>query len=129
MKGMEYNANPQPEDSKFLNGAHNKGIRLYFYLMRGLDVLNSFRNLFLGIGALYLAMHLDNLFYAALMFVVSSIILIAFGYYSVHKLSKVNEWLTMRFSTHFGMKTFNYTEKQTQLLEEILKELKKKELQ
>ena len=122
---MEYNANPQPEDDIFLKGTQNHAIRYYFYLMRGLDVLNSFRNLFLGIGALYLAMHLDNLLYAVIMFVVSSIILIFFGYYSVHRLSKTNEWLSVRFSSHYGMKTFNYTQKQTELLEEILKELKK----
>lgn len=113
------------DDKKYLHGFHNMLIRYYFYLMKGLDIPNSFRNLFITIAAIYIALKLDNILIGIAMFVVSSIILTVFGYYNVHKLAKMNEWLGMRFSTHYGIKTFNYTQKQTELLEEIKNILKK----
>lgn len=113
------------DEKKYLEGFVNRLIRYYFYLMRGLDVLNSFRNLFLGIFALYIALKLDNVAYGIIMFAVSCIVLTVCGYYNVHKLSKINEWLGLRFSSHFGIKSFNYAQENNELLKEIRDLLKK----
>lgn len=120
------NINPdelQKDDQKYLSGFQNRMIRYYFYISRGLDILNAFRNLFLGIGALYIALKIDQPLWIVVMVIVSLIILLISGYYNVHKLAKMQEWLSMRFSTHFGIKSFNYTEEQNKLLKGILKEL------
>lgn len=114
------------EDKKYLNGFTNRLIRYYFYLMKGLDIINSFRNLFLGIIALYIALKLDSIWIGIAMFAGSSIVLTVCGYYNVHRLSKLNEWLGMRFSTHYGIRTYNYVQEQNDLLKKILKELENK---
>lgn len=113
------------EDSKYLAGNHNKAIRYYYYIERGLDIINLFRNLFLGIFAAYFALKLDNVWILVAMFVISMPTLAIMGYYNVHKLSKIKEWLNIRFSTHFGIKTFDYTKRQVELMEEIRDLLKK----
>lgn len=107
------------EDRKYLDGKHNLFIRLYFYLERGLDILNIFRNLVLGLLAGYFALKIDN--YALLVgsFIASFLILIVVGWYNVHRLMKTKEWLGTRFSTHYGLKAFNYQAEQVELLKDI----------
>lgn len=113
-------------DAKYLSGAWNKVIRYYYYLEQGLNILNEFRNLFLGILGLYIALHLTNLMWMIIMVVPSLLFLTIAGFYSVHKVSKVREWLTIRFGTHYGLTTFNYQKRQYELLQEILEELRKR---
>lgn len=107
------------EDKKYLLGKENWLIRMYSYLNAGVGILNNFRNLFLGIFALYIILKLDNYFWLVAMAVPSVIILTLIGRYNTHTLSKVLEWLGMRFSTHYGIKTFDFNEKQTELLQQI----------
>lgn len=107
------------EDQRFLYGTHNKAIRFYYYIEKGLEILNAFRNLFLGLLALYVALKLTNVIWILVMFIPSVFILGIVGRYNVHKLSKMKEWLNLRFSTHYGIKSFNYTEEQNQLLKDI----------
>lgn len=114
------------DDSKYLDGRHNKLIRYYYYLERGLDILNIFRNLGLGIFAAYFALKLDNYLLLLAMGVVSAVILTIVGYYNVHTLSKMKEWLGMRFSTHYGIRSFNFSQGQYELLVEIRDLLKRR---
>jgi len=114
------------DDPKYLEGKENWLIRMYFYCSNGLGILNEFRNLFLGILGLYIALKLDNYFIAIGLFVVCVIILTIVGYYTIHKVSKVREWLGMRFGTHFGIKTFNYNQGTYEMLVEIRNLLKEK---
>lgn len=111
------------EDRKYLYGKHNWLIRMYFYLEQGLNILNEFRNWFLGIAALYITLKLENAPYGILIIgaiaVPSLLVLILAGRYNVHRLSKMKEWLTLRFSTHYGIRTYNHQEMQTKLLLEI----------
>lgn len=105
--------NPDPifkDDEKYLTGKENWLIRAYFYLFNGLNMLNQFRNLFLGIIALYVLLKLSNYWWLIVMAIPSIIILTIVGYYCVHRMYKVNEWLGIRFSSHFGQKSFNYTQ-------------------
>ncbi len=107
------------DDEKYLYGKENWLIRAYFYLSNGLNIVNESRNLFLGIIAIYIALKLTNIWWMVGMAIPSIVILTLMGYYTVHRMSKVNEWLSMRFSTHFGIKTFNYNEDNNKLLTEI----------
>jgi len=113
------------EDKKYLQGKENRAIRWYFYLENGLNILNDFRNLFLGILAIYIALHLTNPLYMVLMFLPCLILLSIIGWYSVHRLNKMKEWLSMRFSTHYGLKNYNFQEQQVKLLLEIKQLLEK----
>ncbi len=99
---------PSQYDHLYFFGLENKAIRYYYYLNRGLDILNQFRNLFLGIFALYFTLHLTNPFLLGLMFLVGSIILLVMGYYTTHTMNKVTEWLGMRFASHYAIRQFNY---------------------
>lgn len=113
------------DDRIYLTGWHNFAIRTYFYLQQGLNVLNSFRNLFLGIFGLYITLKLGSWWWLVVMFSVSLPILVLAGRYSVHRLNKVQDWLTMRFSTHFGIKQFDNIREQVELLREIRDALEK----
>ncbi len=106
-------------DHKFMPGAENRAIRYYFYLTKGLDVLNQSRNLFLGILALYIALHLDNWWLLIAMFIPSLLILTLVGFYATHRMNKVLEWLGIRFSSHYAVKQFNNVQTQVELLKEI----------
>lgn len=112
-------------DDKYLPGATNRAMRYYFYLTKGVDILNQFRNLFLAIGALYFALHLENIWWLVGMTIPAALILLVVGYINVHYLSKVTEWLNLRFGTHYGIKQFNYMQGQFELLTEIRDLLKK----
>ncbi len=107
------------DDKVYLKGRENWAIRWYFYLNGGLNVLNQFRNLFLGIFALYIAAKFQNLLWLPVMLIPCLPILALMGWYQTHRMAKVQEWLSMRFSTHYAIKQFNYQEEQTKLLQEI----------
>lgn len=106
-------------NNEYLAGRQNWLIRMYFYLTNGVGILNEFRNLFLGIFALYFTLKLENPLWLAGMLLVSTPVLIFAGYYNVHKISKVKEWLSMKFGTHYSIKQYELMEKQVELLEEI----------
>ena len=110
-------------DEQYLQGGKNRAIRYYFYLSNGLTILNEFRNLFLGIFALYFALKLDNILWLVVMFIPCILILTATGYYNVHHISKIKEWLNLKFGTHYGIQTFDYTIGTYELLQEINKKL------
>lgn len=95
-------------------------IKLYFYLNSGVTILNNFRNLFLGIFALYFALKLTSPILLVLMFIVSIPLLIVAGYYNVHRVAKVSEQLSIKFGTHYGLKQFELMEEQVALLKELV---------
>lgn len=107
------------DDEKYLKGIQNWFIRMYFYCSSGLTILNEFRNLFLAIIGLYIALKWTNWVFAFLLFIVCGIILTIVGWYIVHKVSKIREFLSIRFGTSFGIRSFNYQEESYKLLVEI----------
>lgn len=106
-------------DSKYLPGLENRGIRYYYYLNAGLGILNQFRNLFLGIIAIYFTLELHSWWLLIAMFIPSVILLTIVGWYNTHRLAKVTEWLNIRFSTHYARQQFDSIQRQVALLEEI----------
>lgn len=114
------------DDYKYLQGKENWLIRAYFYCSNGLIILNEFRNLFLGIIAIYLTLKITNIYAIGAIIIGAIVILTLVGFYRVHTMAKKMEYLTTRFSTHFGMKQFNFTEENYNLLKEIRDLLKEK---
>ncbi len=116
---------PSQYDHVFFPGMENKFIRYYYYLNNGLAILNNFRNLFFGIFALYFTFHLTNPFLLAALLIPGVLILTAVGYYSIHRMNKVQEWLGMRFATHYGIRSFNYQQGQYEEARKIRELLEK----
>lgn len=113
------------DKKKYWDGTHNKIIRHYFYLMKGVALFNDLRYLILAVFGLYIVLKLSNPVWLVLMFCVSLPILIFFGWLSVHKLAKVMEWLTIEFSTYWARYQFDLQERSVKALENIEKEIKK----
>ncbi len=111
---------------KYWEGNTNKTIRYYFYSQRGLALFNEFRYLFMLIFGIYITFKLTNPIYLVGMFLISTPLLILVGYVSVHHVSKVMDWLSIEFSTHFSRYSYTLLENQLKRLDEILDELKKR---
>lgn len=117
---MGSNMNELNENQKkdYWNGSKNKMIRYYFYSQRGLALFNEFRYLFMLIFGIYYTLKLTNPIWLVVMVLVSVPSLILIGFYSVHYVGKVIDFLNVQFSTH-------WTKYQFQLYEQILIELQK----
>ena len=94
-------------------------IKIYFYINSGVLIVNDFRNLGLGIFALYVVLKFTNPMYLLLMTAISAPILFLMGYFNVHFISPVRERLNTKHGTHYQIKQFELIQKQTELLEEI----------
>ena len=114
------------DDDKYLKGTQNWIIRYYYYLSTGLNELNGFKNLFLGILTIYITFKLTSYWWGVGIFVASIVILTVVGYYIIHRVGKVRDWLGLRFSSYFGRQQVNYTEEQFKVLAEIRDLLKNK---
>lgn len=114
------------KNEQYMNGFQNRIIRLYFYTSNGLGILNEFRNLFLGIFGLYITLKLGSIWLAVWLFIGATVVLTILGWYVVHRVSKVREYIGMKFSTHYGIKQFNYTREMYEVQVKILEELQKK---
>ncbi len=112
------------DEKEYLSGPVNRAIRYYYYLENGLTIVNDFRNLILAILGVYIVLKLSNPLWLAGMFLVSTILLTVAGYYYIHKFAKVKEWVSVRFSSHFAIRSYDYQKRICELLEEI-KKLKK----
>jgi len=100
------------------NGSKNRAIRYYFYIQRGLTLLNEFRYLIMGILGAYYALRIENVLLIPAMFFLSLPILVLLGYISVHHVAKIIEYLNIQYSTH-------WSRYQITIQEDIRDELKK----
>ena len=105
-------------------GILNHFIRLWFYLQRGLSVFNEFKYVIAGIFAVYYTFQFNSYLWLILIFALMLPLLVIAGWFHVHKMAKALEWANMMFSTYFARHNVNLAEKNIELLEEILKELK-----
>lgn len=118
----------QTYDKGFLNHS----VRAWFYLQRGLDLLNQFKYLIAGILAVYYMLKLDSYMVLAIIFVVSIPILTFCGWFYTHKMAKALEWTNMVFSSYFARYNIDMAEKNIEntsdtvtLLKEVRDLLKK----
>jgi hypothetical protein len=109
--------NGEEQLNKYFAGLKNKSIRYYFYMQRGLGLLNEMRYLIMAIFGVYLTFKMSNPMIMVIMFIVSIPILCILGYISVIHMGKVMDYLQIKFSTVWGK--YGY-----ELQEEIIKQLK-----
>ena len=100
-------------------GTSNKLIRYYFYINTGLNVFNNFKYLVAAIIGIYWTLHLHTPILLILMFAISIPILGIIGYYSIHRINKVMDWLNVKFGSHYAIQQF-------ELLREIRDMLREK---
>lgn len=101
------------------DGLENRLIRYYKYCTAGVDLIAQFKNLFLMIFGAYFLLKLDNPWLLVIAFIISLITSAILGWYRMMRMDKAIEWLTMKFSTHYGIKNFDYQENNNILLREI----------
>ena len=113
-------------------GLLNHGVRAWFYLQRGLDLVNQFKYLAAGIFALYYTLKMDDYRVMVALFVIAVPILTFIGWFHTFKMAKALEWTNMIFSSYFGRYQIDLNEKNTEntvktveLLTEIRDMLKK----
>lgn len=100
-----------PEHRKqYWDGDGNKIIRYYFYIQKGLALLNEFRYLIMAVMAIYALLKLDNPWLMPIMFLGSIPVLLVLGYISVHYMSTVMDYLGIQFGTHFGRRSVELQE-------------------
>ena len=114
----------QDQSHEHWQGTKNKLIRYFFYCNRGLDTFNSFRYVLMAIFGIYYTLHLHQPVWLILMFVISIPILIITGYYSVHHVGKVIDWLNVKFSTHYGKYSIELQESVVSTLKDIREDLR-----
>lgn len=92
----------EEKHKRFWDGNKNKAIRYYFYVNKGLNLLNEARYLIMAILAIYTILKIKNPLFMPLMFFGSLPVLCISGYISVHHMSKVMDFLNVHFGTHFS---------------------------
>ena len=111
------NTNTLTLKEKYWDGRLNYGIRIYFYATRGVDIFNQFRNVIFVVFGAYWTFKLHNPWWLIGMMVIGVMLLICMGWFAVHKMGKVVDYLNIHYSTHWSR--YNY-----ELLEGIQNELR-----
>lgn len=106
------------------DGTKNKLIRMYFYQQRGLGLFNEFRYLLMLIFGAYVLLKLNNPIFLILMFLVSLPIITVIGYFQVHHMAKVINWLDVEFASYWSRYSFELSERNVKALESIEKKIK-----
>src|SRR3990167_7024779 len=97
---------------QYFNGMKNQLIRIYYYLKKGLDLLNDFKYLGAGIFAIFYLLRLEGYWNMIIMFLIAMPILITIGYIWTHKAEKTIEYFNLKFTTHFGQYGLRVQERQ-----------------
>ena len=108
---------------RYFDGWKNKLIRIYYYIKTGLNVVNEWKYIAVGIIALAVLLKLDGIRWLIGMGVISVPILLVIGYLWAHKVEKRFEWFNIEFTTHFSKRNYALQERQTKALEDILENL------
>jgi len=131
---MNYQEVQEKYKQTYDKGILNHGVRFWFYLQRGLDLINQFKYLILGVVGVYYALQLTWIGWMIVLFIVSIPLLILSGFFYTHKMAKALEWTNMVFSSYFARynvdlaeKNVEYLSKNAELLAEIRDLLKKYE--
>lgn len=110
---------------QYWDGRKNFVARLWYYLLQGLAVVDKFKNLGIFILGVYGLARFTNPWLMLIVFTTCLPVLLILGYVNAWHFNKVVDWLTIELGTHWGRYTYDLSEKQIKLLEEILKEVKK----
>lgn len=121
---MELHEYLNPKDNQYREGFVNKGTRYYFYTNKGLMVFNEFRYYILIIWGVVMAAKLQ-LWWLPILFFICLPILVIVGYFSVHHMQKIMDYLTTKYGTHFGKWGYQLQVERVELLKEIRDELRR----
>jgi hypothetical protein len=108
-----------PKNHEHWNGPKNRCIRYWFYLCKGNEIVNQFHSLIISLLGIFFVFKLSSPWLFALMLIVIIPLLIISGWFSVHHLSTVIDWLGIKFGTYGSNRNL-------ELLEDISKTLKEK---
>ena len=109
---------------KYWDGGLNHSIRFYFYIQRGLALLNEFRYLVMIVMATYALLRLENPWLMPIMFFASLPVLLVFGHISVHTMSKVMDFLGVQFGTYQSKRSLELQEQTLEALNKLNERLK-----
>lgn len=98
----------------------HRPIKAYFYIQKGVGVINDFKYVGAGIFAIYFALKLQGMGWLVGLTFASIPILFILGWLYVHKMSKALDWLGVQYSTYWSRYSFELMEKQVKLLEKLL---------
>lgn len=115
----------EAQKKKYWHGRKNWWIRIYYYCRRGMDEINTFKNLIYGILGVCFFLKITNMFYMGSILACFMPVLAVIGYASVHHVAKPIEWLGIEFSSHWGRYNYTLNENQMNSLKEVVEELKK----
>jgi hypothetical protein len=107
------------ERRQLWDSAGNKTVRYYFYVQRGLSVLNEMRYLIMAIMAAYALLRLDNPMIMLVMFLTSLPVLAILGWVYTFHMAKTMDWLNVKFSTHYSKYSIELQERQVKAVESI----------
>lgn len=110
----------------YWEGKENKLIRLWVYVLRGLDMVNSFKYLVAGLMAGYVILKLTNPLWMLIIGVASIPPLILLGKWQLKKVSKVSEWVSTEHGTVLKYSNYNLQVRILETLQEIEKKLNNK---
>lgn len=111
----------EENQKEMLSGGKNRAVRAYFYLRKGLELVNELRYIFMAVFGIYYLTKMSNPFLLVLMFAVAVPLLVGIGWVAVHKMSVVLEFLGVRYTTAFGRYSFELQERIVAAVEKMAK--------
>jgi len=108
---------------RYLEGRKNAVVKVYFYIERGLQLVNDFKYVIAGVLALYFAINLDNIIFIPITFFVALPILWLIGYIWITYAVKSMEWINIEHATFWTRYNYSLQEKQLEFLEKLCGEL------
>lgn len=123
---MEFDEIKAQYKQTYDKGFFNHSIRAWFYLQRGLSLMNEFKYLVAGILALYYTLKLESFWYLIAIFAIAIPLLVIIGYFHTHKMARALDWTSIIFSSYFSRYNIDIAEKNIELLQEIRDLLKSK---
>lgn len=106
------------DEPNFLN-LSNKVTRLFYFCQKGLGLFNTFKDLILVIIAICFALKLTSILWMLLIFILALPAMTILGWFCVHHMDKVTEWLQVKYGTHYQVKQFALFEEMRDLLKKI----------
>ena len=103
---------------KYWEGTVNFLCRLWYYFIKGLEIFDKFKYFFIVFGGLYYLIGKKHLVLVIMALLAGVPVILLIGFFSVHKMGGVLDYLNTKFSTYSALK-------QIELLEEIRDLLKK----
>lgn len=106
-------------EKEMLHGRKNAFIRYYFYMRKGLELINEMRYVFMAVFGVYYLTKMDNPVLLVLMFAVAIPTLVLLGWFAVHHMAVVLEFLGIRYTTAWGKYSYELQERIASACEKI----------